>query len=86
MSSDKFYWAITGRIPFDDEDTPFVTQVPCTRGEAETSFRNLLITGELKNEAEDALRERLGIDAFTDLVDHVYIISMFRSETPIFHD
>lgn len=85
MPDEKLYWAVTGRIPHDDEDTPFVTPEPCTRVEADAQFRAWMINTALEDESETDLRQRLGIDATTDLTDHVYVISMFRSATPIFN-
>jgi hypothetical protein len=34
MSDSAYYWAVIGRILFDDEDTVFVTDLPTTQSEA----------------------------------------------------
>lgn len=35
---DTYYWAITGRILFDDEDTTYCTDSPTTNSEARDQF------------------------------------------------
>lgn len=89
MNNEKYYWAITGRmirwpLPNDHGDCAYTTPEPCTRDNAELGFRQFMIETALEDESEDDLRERLGVDADANLVDYVYIVSMFRSETMIY--
>jgi hypothetical protein len=39
MTESAYYWAIVGRIPFDDEDTVYCTGIPITQSEAIDNFR-----------------------------------------------
>lgn len=42
MTESAYYWLVIGRIPFDDEDSVYPTDLPCTRDEAITEFRKAL--------------------------------------------
>ena len=82
------YWAITGRIPFDDEDTPFATPQPCSREEAVQGFKQWMVDtalGEGGDLEEESLRSRMELLEGQDLTEGVYVISTFCSDSPIFH-
>lgn len=80
------YWAITGRIPYDDEDTPFATPQPCTREEAVEGFKQWMVDTALsEGDDEEALRSRMELLTDQDLTDGIYVISSFCSDSPILH-
>lgn len=79
------YWAITGRIPFDDEDTAFATPRPCTEDEAVAAFRQWMLDEALGDSSEQELRDRCGAPTSQPLEDSVYITSSFYSDSPINH-
>ena len=80
-----YYWVVTGRIPGDDEDFAYVSPEETTRAQAEDDFKTFMIETALEPEDEANLRERLGVDATSDLKDYVYIVSTLRSNAPIEH-
>lgn len=41
-AADAYYWLVIGRILFDDEDTVYPTDLPCTRDEALAAFHREL--------------------------------------------
>jgi hypothetical protein len=83
--NDTCYWAITGRLPGDDEDCPYVSLGAMNQAQAEDDFKAFMVETALENESESDLRERLGLDADAVLVDHVYITSVLRSTAQIEH-
>lgn len=38
MTEHAYYWVVIGRILFDDDDTVYLTDLPCTRSEAIAAF------------------------------------------------
>jgi hypothetical protein len=85
MSEHACYWAFTGRIPFDDEDTPFVVSKPCTEADATNSFRTWMISTALQTESSEDLVNCVEARDGAQLSDYVYITSVFRSDSPIYH-
>lgn len=81
------YWAITGRMVFDDEDLVYSPSAPCTLGEAQAQARRWLVSDALANadegEDEATLRSRYGIDQDADLESAVVLTTAFSSATPI---
>jgi hypothetical protein len=67
MTDDAYYWAITGRIPFDDEDTPYYTDLPATQTDALEQFHRHMCDGDPDRYAEHGL----------------IITALFRSTEPI---
>lgn len=76
---DHLYWAITGRLCGDDEDTPH-TYGPCSRSVAHDGF-----CADLHEEAglPEILDSGVGPDG--DAIDGVTVLitSVFQSATPI---
>jgi hypothetical protein len=70
------YWAVTGRVLFDDEDTGHVFG-PCTEDEATTSMLRHLLedNGHTAKEIEERMNDENGCGAV--------ICCVFSSESPI---
>ena len=85
MTDTNYFWAVTGRMPFDDEDCPYATPEPCTRHKAEADFRQFMVDMALDDESEDDILDRIGLNPGTILADRVLVCSMFYSESMIFH-
>ena len=67
MTDSAYYWAVTGRILFDDEDTPYCTDLPATESQALNQFH-------------ERLREQ---DPVRYSEHGVVVSSRFRSTEPI---
>lgn len=84
----RCYWAFTGRMPFDDEDSPFTTEtVPMTRQEAETAFCRWMVDEALASDTPEEIFSWLGLtpaaDPRQDLMEVVITTNAFRSTEPI---
>lgn len=66
---DCYYWAVVGRIPFDDEDNIYCTDIPVTKSEAIDNFRQ-----SMAEEDPDAYRAHgviiTAVLRSTDCIDH----------------
>jgi hypothetical protein len=73
----KYYFAFTGRLPDDGEDTVYVTQAKMTELEAETAFR------EYMAETYGGSSVPVGTDPVAWVAERVEVMYTLRSETAI---
>lgn len=50
------YWLVSGRIPYDDDDTLYATLTRCTKAEATEQFAGAMICEALDSKSEEQLR------------------------------
>lgn len=73
----KHYYAFTGRLPDDGEDTVYVTRAKMTELEAETEFK------EYMAETYSGSSVPVGTDPVARVSERVEVMYTLRSETPI---
>jgi hypothetical protein len=73
----KYYFAFTGRLPDDGEDTVYVTQAKMTELEAETAFREYMAS------TYGGSSVPVGTDPVAWVAERVEIMYTLRSDTPI---
>jgi hypothetical protein len=73
----KYYFAFTGRLPDDCEDTVYVTDRKMTELDAETAFR------EYMSSTYGGSSVPVGTDQTAWVSERVEIMYTLRSETPI---
>ena len=79
------YWLVSGRIPYDDDDTIYATPGRCTKAQAEEDYRAAMISIALESDSEEYLR-RAKLDNITadqPLTDGVIITAFASSDSPI---
>lgn len=79
------YWLVSGRIPYDDDDTIYTTPGRCTKATAEEDYRAAMISIELESYSEEYLRRTIldNITADQPLTDGVIITAFASSDSPI---
>ena len=79
------YWLVSGRIPYDDDDTLYATPGRCTQTQAERDYRTSMISIALESDDEETLR-RVRLDNITadqPLTDGVIVSAFASSDSPI---
>jgi hypothetical protein len=79
------YWLVSGRIPYDDDDTLYATDGRCTKAQAEDNYRSAMISVALESDNEETLR-RVRLDNITadqPLTDGVIVTAFASSNSPI---
>ncbi len=74
------FWLVSGRLPYDDDDTLYATPGRCTKAQAEDDYRSAMISIALESDNEETLR-RVRFDNITvnqPLTDGV-IVTAFAS-------
>lgn len=79
------YWLVSGRIPYDDDDSLYATPGRCTSATAEEGFRAAMISIALESGSEEYLRSvKLdNITAEQPLTDGVIVTAFASSDSPI---
>lgn len=70
MTDPAYYWAVVGRIRFDDEDTIFITDLPTTQSEACEQFHKHMREGDPAGYTEHGLLI-LALLRSCDLIEHI---------------
>jgi hypothetical protein len=80
------YWLVSGRIPYDDDDTLFSTLTPCTKAEAEAQFREIAVSDALASypSSHDLRRRMDNIAPDQPLTDGVIVVAFACSRSPIY--
>jgi hypothetical protein len=79
------YWLVSGRIPYDDDDSIYAIRGQCTKEQAEDAYRGVMISNALESYGEETLR-RVKLDNITDdqpLTDGVIITAFASSDSQI---
>ena len=79
------YWLVSGRIPYDDDDSLYATPGRCTKAKAEEDYRAVMISIALESDNEETLR-RVRLDNITagqPLTDGVIVTAFASSSSPI---
>ena len=79
------YWLVSGRIPYDDDDTLYATSGRCTKAEAEEDYRAAMISIALESDNLEYLR-RVKFDSIRadqPLTDGVIVTAFASSSSPI---
>ena len=79
------YWLVSGRIPYDDDDSLYATPEQCTKATAEEAYRAVMISEALESDSEEVLR-RVKLDNITadqPLTDGVIVTAFASSSSPI---
>jgi len=82
------YWLVSGRIPYDDDDTLYATPGRCTKTQAENDYRGAMISIALESDDEETLR-RVKLDNITadqPMTDGVIVTAFASSDSPIIID
>jgi hypothetical protein len=82
------YWLVSGRIPYDGDDTLYATPERCTKTQAEEDYRAEMISVALESDDEETLR-RVQLDNITadqPLTDGVIVTAFASSDSPIIVD
>jgi hypothetical protein len=58
------FWLVSGRLPYDDDDTLYATTGRCTKAQAEDDYRSAMIAIALESDNEETLR-RVRFDNIT---------------------
>lgn len=79
------YWLVSGRIPYDDDDSLYATPGRCTKATAEEDYRAAMISIALESDSEEYLRHvKLdNITAEQPLTDGVIVTAFASSDSPI---
>ncbi len=79
------FWLVSGRIPYDDDDTLYATPGRCTKAKVEEDYRSAMISMALEFDNEETLR-RVRLDNITvnqPLTDGVIVTGFASSDSPI---
>ncbi len=79
------FWLVSGRLPYDADDTLYTTTGRCTKAQAEDCYRSVMISIALKSDNEETLR-RVRFDNITvnqPLADGVIVTGFALSDSPI---
>ena len=79
------YWLVSGRVPYDDDDSLYATPGRCTKTTAEEDYRAAMISIALESDNEEYLR-RVKLDNITadqPLTDGVIVTAFASSSSPI---
>jgi hypothetical protein len=88
MPEEPLHWLVSGRIPYDDDDTLYATAGRCTKAQAEEFYRSAMISVALESDNEETLR-RVKLDnirADQPLTDGVIVTAFASSDSPIIVD
>jgi phage I-like protein len=79
------YWLVSGRIPYDDDDTLYTTPGRCTKTQADEDYRTFMISSALEYDDEGTLRsvQLDNITADQPLTDGVIVTAFASSDSPI---
>lgn len=80
------YWLVSGRIPYDDDDTLYATPAACAKADAEEHFRSFIIDDALQSFGGEEILRRARLDNIKPdqpLTEGVIVTGFASSSAPI---